>query len=97
MQKNFSFAGQLKFQSSSSSSSHSLNHSRSLTPETEAARILMAIGDDIERRYHSDLTRAARYIVSDLISGMFTYEQFREAASAVLEHDLEGWQQVKLF
>ncbi|PVD28323.1 hypothetical protein C0Q70_10910 [Pomacea canaliculata] len=77
-----------------SSSSHSLNHSRSLTPETEAARILMAIGDDIERRYHSDLTRAARYIVSDLISGMFTYEQFREAASAVLEHDLEGWQQV---
>ena len=84
-------------QSDYSAHSHGLSRSRSISPETaEAARILARIGDEVQQRYFAHLDRAVGRLVLASCAGLFTYENFREAALMVLDKDLSEWRQVGL-
>ena len=77
--------------------SHGLSQSYSISPETaEAARILARIGDKVQQQYFAHLDRAVGRLVLASYTGLFTYENFREAAMMVLERDLSEWNQVGL-
>ncbi|KAL8613697.1 hypothetical protein ACOMHN_029789 [Nucella lapillus] len=72
-----------------------LSRSQSGSPETaEIARRLARIGDEVQQKYFDHLDRAVGRLFLDNCAGLFTYENFREAAMTALETDLHGWKQV---
>ncbi|KAK7108496.1 hypothetical protein V1264_016231 [Littorina saxatilis] len=84
-------------QSDPSSHATGLSPSHSFNSETaEAARILARIGDEVQQRYFDHLDRAVGRFMLDNCAGLFTYENFRDAALMALDKDQNGWKQVAL-
>lgn len=69
--------------------------SHSFSPETtEIAQILMRIGDDVQERYFQQFERAVGQLLIANCAGLFTYDNFRNAALVVLDGNLNSWHQV---
>ena len=65
-----------------------------LTPQTNAARVLARIGDEVRATYEFQLEDALyQLFTSD--QGSFSYEFFRDVAIQIVDGSLPGWRQVK--
>ncbi|XP_062616097.1 uncharacterized protein LOC134277805 [Saccostrea cucullata] len=66
-----------------------------LTPQSNAARVLARIGDEVRARYEFQLEDALHRL---FIGGQqtFSYEAFRESANQIVDQNLPGWRQVVL-
>ena len=62
----------------------------------EIARILACAGDKVQQQHFAHLGRAVGRLVLARYTGIFTYQNFREAAMMVLDRDLSEWKQVGL-
>lgn len=66
-----------------------------LTPQTEAARILARIGDEVRDQYGNQITAAVNEVMLHQLKEL-TYEQFKEISKTVIDQNLPGWRQVAL-
>ncbi|XP_061177691.1 uncharacterized protein LOC133186465 [Saccostrea echinata] len=66
-----------------------------LTPQSNAARVLARIGDEVRAKYEFQLEDALHRL---FIGGQqtFSYETFRESANQIVDQNLPGWRQVVL-
>ena len=64
-----------------------------LTPQTEAARILARIGDEVRDQYGNQITAAINQIMLHQLKEL-TYQQFKEISKGVIDENLPGWRQV---
>lgn len=64
-----------------------------LTPQTEAARILARIGDEVRDQYGNQITAAINQVMLHQLKEL-TYKEFKEIAKTVIDENLPGWQQV---
>ncbi|KAL5010250.1 hypothetical protein ScPMuIL_012555 [Solemya velum] len=67
-----------------------------LTPQTEAARMLARIGDEVKDQYGNRLNVALASLVSHFHTESLTYDAFRASASHVIDESMPGWRQVAL-
>lgn len=65
-----------------------------LTPQTNAARILARIGDEVRARYEFQLEDALQQLFLSE-DQTFSYELFRNMAYQIIDHTLPGWRQVR--
>lgn len=66
-----------------------------LTPQTEAARVLARIGDEVKEQYGARLAAAVSRLTYQQINSL-SYQQYRDIADSVICGDLPGWRQVAL-
>ncbi|XP_060588461.1 uncharacterized protein LOC132743889 [Ruditapes philippinarum] len=66
-----------------------------LTPQTEAARILARIGDEVKEQYGARLAAAVNQLTYEQINNL-SYSQFRDIAQSVVTAEVPGWRQVAL-
>lgn len=64
-----------------------------LTPQSEAARVLARIGDEVKVQYGSQLSAAVSRLTYEQVNNL-TYEQFRDIALTIVDRELPGWRQV---
>ena len=64
-----------------------------LTPQTEAARILARIGDEVRDQYGNQITAAVNEVMLHQLQEL-TYTKFKEISKAVIDENLPGWRQV---
>ncbi|XP_045195656.2 uncharacterized protein LOC123551063 [Mercenaria mercenaria] len=66
-----------------------------LTPQSEAARVLARIGDEVKEQYGARLAAAVNGLTYEQISSL-SYTQFRDIAQSVVMSEVPGWRQVAL-
>lgn len=66
-----------------------------LTPQSEAARILARIGDEVQGQYGNQITAAVNEVMLHQLQEL-TYFQFKEISKKVIDDTLPGWRQVAL-
>ncbi|XP_041354332.1 uncharacterized protein LOC121372133 [Gigantopelta aegis] len=66
-----------------------------LTPQSECARLLAVIGDDIDVQHRARIQSAVGLFFNSS-SGVFSYDTFRNIASDVVDETLPGWRQVAI-
>ncbi|KAL4233906.1 hypothetical protein ACF0H5_008578 [Mactra antiquata] len=71
------------------------SHLTPLTPQSEAARVLARIGDEVKAQYGSQLSAAVNRLTYEQVNYL-SYEQFREIALSIVDIELPGWRQVAL-
>ena len=79
--------------SSAASGRRHTNRSTPLTPQTEAARILARIGDEVRDQYGHQIDEAIKEVMLHQLKEL-TYRKFKELAKAVIDKNLPGWRQV---
>ena len=65
-----------------------------LTPQTEAARVLARIGDEVKAQYGARLAAAVNQLTYEQINNL-SYSQFRDIAQSVVTAEVPGWRQVR--
>lgn len=63
-----------------------------MTPQTQAAKVLARIGDEVMDQYEEQLEKSVAVLLR--YSENLTYDTFRDIASNVVDQDLPGWRQV---
>ncbi|KAK3096772.1 hypothetical protein FSP39_003126, partial [Pinctada imbricata] len=66
-----------------------------LTPQSEAAKILARIGDEVKDKYENKLETAMTELFYSE-NATITYNRFKDVAKDVVDENLPGWRQVAL-
>jgi len=62
-----------------------------LSPQSEAARFLARIGDELQDEYRDQLDLSVRRLV---LNRQLTYEDFKSVARDMIDNHIPGWRQV---